>query len=247
MSYLPIPALPADRPEAFPPAEQALDEPNGLLAWGGDLSPERLVAAYSRGIFPWYSEGQPPLWWCPDPRTVFDTGAIRLSSRFLRTLRRSRWEVRTDTCFDAVVAACARAPRPGQDGTWITPAMRAAYGRLHQLGYAHSIEVFDGPRLVGGLYGVAVGQAFSAESMFSAESGGSKVALAALGHWLAAWGWPWIDAQVANPHLLGLGARELPRAAFLARWAGLVAAPGRPGPWREAPLPAARLAGVSAA
>jgi leucyl/phenylalanyl-tRNA--protein transferase len=247
VSYLPIPSLPADCPEDFPPAARALAEPNGLLAWGGDLSPERLLAAYARGIFPWYSEGQPLLWWCPDPRAVFDTGAIRLSSRFRRDLRRSAWVVRTDTCFDAVVAACARAPRPGQDGTWITPAMRAAYGRLHQLGHAHSIEVFEGPHLVGGLYGVAVGRAFSAESMFSARSGGSKVALAALGHWLAAWGWPWIDAQVANPHLLGLGARELPREAFLARWSDLAAAPGRPGPWREAPLPVARLADVSAA
>ena len=247
MSFLPIPPLPADRPDAFPPAAQALDEPSGLLAWGGDLSPARLVAAYSRGIFPWYSEGQPLLWWCPDPRTVFDTGAIRLSSRFRRELKRSTWVVRTDTCFDAVVAACAKAPRPGQDGTWITPAMRAAYGRLHQLGHAHSIEVFEGPRLVGGLYGVAVGRAFSAESMFSADSGGSKVALAALGHWLSAWGWPWIDAQVANPHLLSLGAREIDREVFLARWAGLAASPGRPGPWREPALPAARLAGVSAA
>ena len=247
MSYLPIPCLPADDPGAFPPGERALDEPNGLLAWGGDLAPARLVAAYSRGIFPWYSAGQPILWWCPDPRAVFDADGIRPGRRFLRWLRRCPWQVRADTCFDRVVAACATAPRPGQDGTWILPAMRRAYGELHRAGHAHSIEVFDGERLVGGLYGVAVGRAFSAESMFSAESGGSKVALMALGHWLSAWGWPWIDAQIANPHLSGLGAREIARADFLSRWQALATLPGRPGPWQDLPpLAAATLADVSA-
>lgn len=246
MSFLPIRPLHPEFPQRFPPASKALDEPNGLLAWGGDLSPARLEAAYARGIFPWYSEGQPILWWCPDPRAVFDTRGLHVGRRLRRWLRACPWQVRADTCFDAVVEACARAPRPGQDGTWILPAMQAAYGELHRLGHAHSIEVFDGAELVGGLYGVAVGRAFSAESMFSARSGGSKVALLALAHWLRAWSWPWIDAQIANPHLLGLGAREIPRDLFLPRWLALSGQPGRPGPWSDLPpLAAASLAGVS--
>lgn len=225
---------------------QALDDPNGLLAWGGDLSPERLLAAYRLGIFPWSSEDQPLLWWSPDPRAVFASDGIRLSGRFRRQLRRSRWQVRADTCFDAVVEACALAPRPGQDGTWILPAMREAYGRLHRLGHAHSIEVFDGDQLVGGLYGVASGEMFSAESMFSGDSGGSKVALAALGHWLSDWGWPLVDAQISTPHLVSLGAYEMPRAEYLARLADLAGRPDRPGNWSALPsLAAATLAGVS--
>ena len=247
MSSPTIPPLHPDFPDAFPPAGRALDEPDGLLAWGGDLSPARLLAAYRRGIFPWYSEGQQILWWCPGERAVFDVGALHLGRRFQRWLRRCRWQVRADTCFDAVVQACAEAPRPGQAGTWILPEMRAAYGRLHRLGHAHSIEVFDGGRLVGGLYGVAVGEAFSAESMVSLESGGSKVALLALAAWLGEWGWPWVDAQIANPHLLRLGAREWPRKAFLARWEALAARPGRPGSWAGLPAKtAASLSGVSA-
>jgi leucyl/phenylalanyl-tRNA--protein transferase len=247
VSFLPIPRLHPDFPAQFPPAADALDEPNGLLAWGGDLSSERLRAAYRLGIFPWYSQGQPPLWWSPDPRAVFDSDRIRLPRRFRRLLRRSGWVVRADTCFDDVVGACARAPRPGQDGTWILPAMREAYGRLHRLGHAHSIEVFDGECLVGGLYGVASGEMFSAESMFSGQSGGSKVALAALGHWLSVWGWPLVDAQIANPHLLSLGAYELPRRAYLAHLAALADRPGRPGSWAGlAPLAAESLADVSA-
>ena len=220
---------------AFPSPEDALDEPNGLLAVGGDLSPARLLSAYRHGIFPWYSDGQPILWWSPDPRMVFRTDGVRLSSRFRRDLRRSDWVVRADTAFAAVVDACARIRRPGQRGTWITPAMRRAYGALHRLGHAHSIEVFDasapGPRLVGGLYGVALGNAFFAESMFSAESGGSKVALAALARRLHGWGWPLIDAQVENDHLVSLGAEALPRREFLAQVSRLVAAPDPPGPW----------------
>lgn len=244
MNILPIPRLPAEPPTAFPDPATALREPNGLLAWGGDLSPERLLAGYRQGIFPWFSPGEPPLWWSPDPRCVFDTDAVRLSSRFRRELRRSPWTVRFDTRFDEVVAACAEAPRPGQHGTWITPAMRAAYGRLHRLGHAHSVEVLDGDALVGGLYGVAVGRMFFAESMFSARSGGSKVALAGLARRLAGWGWPLVDAQVWNPHLAFLGARTLARPGFLARVRDLAAQPGRIGPWSalEAPMAAAGLA-----
>ncbi len=229
-----LPALLPPDPEAsFPPAETALREPDGLLAVGGDLNPARLLNAYRAGAFPWYAPGQPILWWSPDPRTVFRTDGIRLGSKFRRGLRRSRWVVRADTRFDEVIAACADIPRAGQPGTWITPEMRQAYRTMHRLGHAHSIEVFDGDRLVGGLYGMALGRMFYGESMFSAESGGSKVALAALARALHAWGWPLIDAQVENPHLLALGAERWPRDAFLAANRALVARPEPPGSWRE--------------
>jgi leucyl/phenylalanyl-tRNA--protein transferase len=239
-----LPLLPRDPAAPFPPAGRALREPNGLLAMGGDLSPERLLNAYRHGIFPWYSAGEPILWWCPDPRMVFHTDAFALPSRFRRRLRSSPWQVRADSAFDQVIAACATSPRPGQDGTWITDEMRAAYVELHRLGHAHSVEVFDGDQLVGGIYGVAVGRMFFGESMFSGASGGSKVALAGLARILSHWGWPLIDAQVENPHLLSLGARHLPRPEFLAEVARWSAKPDLPGSWadRVAPFPAARLA-----
>ena len=224
--------LSADPEAPFPPADSALREPDGLLAVGGDLSPVRLLNAYRHGIFPWYGDGQPILWWSPDPRMVFRTDGVRLSSRFRRGLRRSRWQVRADTAFEAVIAACAESPRPGQDGTWITAQMRAAYVHLHRLGHAHSVEVFDEDgTLAGGIYGVAVGRMFFGESMFSAHTGGSKIALAALAARLHAWGWPVLDAQVENPHLLSLGAEHWPRARFLAEVERLAAGPGRIGPW----------------
>ena len=226
----------------FPPAESALDEPDGLVCIGGDLSARRLVNAYAAGLFPWFSEGQPILWWSPSERLVFRSDGVRLSTRFRRGLRSSHWEVRFNTAFDAVIAACANAPRPGQDGTWITEAMRRAYGDLHRLGHAHSVEVWDGDRLVGGLYRVSVGAAFHAESMVSLESGGSKVALAALGRHLAARGWPLFDAQIENPHLRFMGGEVWPRDRFLARfraWTrGLEPCPD----WGGEPYPAARLA-----
>jgi leucyl/phenylalanyl-tRNA--protein transferase len=220
----------------------------GLVAVGGDLAPERLLLAYRSGIFPWYSEGQPILWWAPDPRMVFRTGGVRLSARFSRELRRSTWQVRADTAFAQVIAACARTPRPGQDGTWITDAMQAAYVELHRLGHAHSVEVFDQDRLVGGLYGVAIGRMFFGESMYSGESGGSKIALAALAHRLRAWGWPLIDAQVENPHLLSLGAESWPRPEFLARVAGLTGLAGTTSSWtaRFGVIEASALAETSA-
>jgi len=214
--------LPPDPCAPFPPAELALDEPDGLLAIGGDLSPVRLLNAYAGGIFPWFSQGQPILWWSPDPRMVFGTDGVHLSSRFRRQLRSSNWTVTADTAFAEVMQACADAPRPGQDGTWITAGMQRAYVELHRLGYAHSVEVFDGGQLVGGIYGVAIGRMFFGESMFSGRSGGSKVALAALAHVLHGWGWPLIDAQVENPHLLRMGAGHLPRDVFLARVRALV-------------------------
>nr|WP_295379918.1 leucyl/phenylalanyl-tRNA--protein transferase [Pseudoxanthomonas sp.] len=239
------PFLLAPEPEApFPPAELALRQPDGLLAIGGDLSPPRLLNAYRGGIFPWFSEGQPLLWWSPDPRMVFRTNRLHLASRFRRSLRQSTWQVRADTAFDAVVAECASRPRPGQDGTWITGQMQAAYAALHRAGHAHSIEVFDGTHLVGGLYGVAVGRMFFGESMFSVESGGSKIAIAALAATLHAWGWPLIDAQVENPHLLSLGAERWPRRTFLERVRELVEVPEPATSWttRFGALPAARLA-----
>lgn len=223
--------LDPDPDSPFPPVAFALREPDGLLAMGGDLTPARLLNAYRHGIFPWYSPGQPILWWSPDPRAVFASDGVRLGSRFRRTLRRSRWTLRADTRFEEVVRACARAPRRGQGGTWITREMQAAYARLHALGHAHSVEVLDGERLVGGIYGVALGRMFFGESMFSAESGGSKVALAGLARHLAAHGWPLIDAQVENPHLTRLGAQAWPRPRFVEAVGRLAAQDGVPGPW----------------
>ncbi|MFT4197207.1 MAG: leucyl/phenylalanyl-tRNA--protein transferase [Pseudoxanthomonas sp.] len=235
--------LPPDPDAPFPPAERALRQPDGLLAVGGDLSPARLLNAYRNGIFPWYSAGQPILWWSPDPRTVFRTDGVRLSSRFRRGLHRSDWEVRADTRFAEVVTACAAAPRRGQHGTWISADMQAAYTGLHELGHAHSVEVFAGDHLVGGLYGVAIGRMFFGESMFSGASGGSKVALAMLARVLHGWGWPLLDAQLPNPHLASLGAQEWPRARFLAEAVRLVAQPERAGNWeaRFGRLPASLL------
>ncbi|WP_369938339.1 leucyl/phenylalanyl-tRNA--protein transferase [Xanthomonas tesorieronis] len=240
-----LPALLAADPTApFPPAASALREPDGLLAIGGDLTATRLLNAYAHGIFPWYSDGDPIMWWSPDPRTVFRSDAVRLSSRFRRSLRHSAWRVRADTAFAQVIEACAQAPRRGQDGTWITAEMSAAYIALHRAGHAHSVEVFDGAELVGGIYGVSRGRMFFGESMFSARSGGSKVALAALARRLHDWGWPLIDAQVENDHLRRLGAQRWPRGAFLEAIATLVAAPAPPGPWtpRFGELAAAELA-----
>ena len=237
-----LPLLPADPRAPFPDAGSARREPDGLLAMGGDLSPERLLNAYAHGIFPWYSRGEPILWWSPDPRMVFRTDEVHLSTKTRRALRHSGWTIHADGDFPAVIDACRSAPRPGQDGTWITPEMRAAYVALHRLGHAHSVEVRDGDRLVGGIYGVAIGRMFFGESMFSGESGGSKAALAGLARWLHAGGFPMIDAQVENPHLRRLGARRMPRAAFLAEVARLAALPAPADLWRQPPLPAADLA-----
>ena len=237
--------LGGDPGEPFPPADEALHEPDGLLAAGGDLSAARLLDAYRHGIFPWYSDGQPILWWSPATRMVFRPEAAHLSRRFRRSLRVSDWTVRADTAFGEVIDACA-APRSGQDGgTWILPEMRAAYRELHRLGHAHSIEVHDGGALAGGLYGVAIGRMFFAESMYSARSGGSKVALGALALRLREWGWPLFDAQLENRHLRSLGGEAWPRARFLAAVARLVAEPEPAGPWttRFGSLTAAALAG----
>ena len=237
--------LTADADAPFPPVGRALREPDGLLAIGGDLSTARLLAAYRQGIFPWYSEGQPILWWSPDPRMLFRSQAVRLSSRLRRQLRHSTWHARADTAFAEVIVACARIRRPGQGGTWITDAMLDAYVELHRLGHAHSVEVFDGSTLVGGIYGVGIGRMFFGESMFSARSAGSKAALAALAHRLREWGWPLIDAQVESAHLRSLGADVWPRDAFMQAIAPLCDVPVPPGAWTEAfgRLPLRDLAG----
>lgn len=231
-----LPFLDPSRPDRFPPVELALADPDGLLAGGGDLSPERLLAAYARGIFPWFSDGEPILWWSPSRRTVFDTAAMHVSRRLARWLRGCGWTLRADTAFGAVVRACA-APRAKQRGTWITADMIAAYERLHALGHAHSVEAWDGDRLVGGVYGVALGRMFYGESMFSAEANGSKLALLGLARALRGRDCPLLDAQVASDHLFTLGAFELPRAAFCARVAGLAAAPVPAGSWRGRAMP----------
>ncbi len=212
-----LPRLASEPDAPFPAISTALAEPNGLLAFGGDLHPSRLLNAYRHGIFPWYSAGEPILWWSPNPRTVFQTAGFSLPPRFRRSMKNTAWRISADTNFAGVIAACASAPRAGQRGTWITKEMQAAYGELHRLGHAHSVEVFDKDRLVGGIYGVAVGAVFCGESMFSAVSGGSKVALAALCRGLATWGVTLLDAQVPNPHLTSLGATPMERDEYVRR------------------------------
>ena len=225
-----LPLLDPDAPEKFPDQALALAEPNGLLAFGGDLSPTRLLAAYRIGIFPWFSEGEPILWWSPDPRCVFHTATLRPNRSLRRQLAGKHWQVTVDHAFEAVIRGCA-APRDNRSGSWLVPAMIDAYAHLHRLGHAHSVETWDGDRLVGGIYGVAVGKLFCGESMFSVESGGSKVALVALGRLLHDEEYPLLDTQVANPHTLGLGAREIPRADYLALAGQLAAQSGRIGSW----------------
>ncbi len=211
-----LPRLSDDQNAPFPSPHLALRQPDGLLAWGGDLSPMRLIHAYRSGVFPWYSEGDPLLWWSPDPRTVFDTDALHLSRRFHRWLRHCNWKVFADRDFDAVISHCATMPRHGQGGTWILPEMMDAYSTLHRLDIAHSVEVYDeGDELVGGIYGVAVPGTFCGESMFSRKSGGSKVALAALCRLLHERGVQLLDAQLHNPHLASLGSRSMPRSTYL--------------------------------
>ncbi len=206
-----IPWLDTDDP--FPAVHTALREPNGLLCAGADLSPERLITAYSRGIFPWFNEGEPILWWSPHPRMVLFPRNLRITRSLAKPLRRGLFEVRLDTAFSQVMAACA-APRRSQAGTWISPAMRRAYGRLHEMGYAHSVESWRDGSLVGGLYGVALGRVFFGESMFSRETDASKVALAHLVRHIESQGFAMIDCQMATSHLASLGAREIPRTEF---------------------------------
>jgi len=213
---------------AFPDVDCALDEPNGLLALGGSLDPQRLLCAYARGIFPWYSAGQPILWWSPDPRMVLFPGELRVSRSLRKRLRREDYRVSVNGCFRRVVESCA-APREGNAGTWILPDMVDAYERLHRLGHAHSIECWRGGELAGGLYGVRLGRVFFGESMFSAMPDASKVALA----WLCQRDFALVDCQLPSPHLERLGARPIPRREFCTRLAEAVAQD--PPPLGEAP------------
>jgi len=207
---------PDDPPHAFPPVDTALNEPNGLLCVGGDLSPGRLLEAYRRGIFPWYSAGQPILWWSPDPRAILLPHEFRVSRSLAKSLRNRGYATRIDTAFADVVRLCGAAD-VRREGTWITPAMQVAYEALRGLGYAHCVETWRDDRLVGGLYGVTLGNIFFGESMFSLERDASKVALKRLVDELQARNYTLIDCQVESAHLESLGARALPRAEFLRR------------------------------
>ena len=224
-----IPFLEADDP--FPPVERALRDPNGLLAAGADLSPGRLIDAYARGIFPWFGDEDPLLWWSPDPRMVLRVSDLRVSRSLRRVVRSGRFRVTLDTAFAEVMAGCAE-PRAEQDGTWITAAMTDAYARLAALGYAHSVEAWIDGTLAGGLYGVAIGRMFFGESMFSRATDASKVALVHLVRQLERWEIPMIDCQMSTEHLASLGARDIPRAEFLRDVRRLVRQPAVPAPWR---------------
>jgi len=199
--------------------DPALGPGNAPLALGGDLDPERILAAYRRGIFPWYAPGDPILWWSPDPRLILEPHDLKLSRSFRRVLRNKAWKVHFDRCFNRVIEACATIPRAGQEGSWITPEIREAYGRLHRMGYAHSVEVYLEGELVGGLYGLSLGRAFFGESMFSRVPDASKVALKALSDLSRKKGYHFIDCQVVTDHLVRMGAKAIRRENFLRRLA----------------------------
>jgi len=213
----------------FPPPEGASDE--GVVAIGGDFSPERLVLGYSQGIFPWPIDGLPLLWFSPDPRFVLPPRAAHLSRSLRKSIRRDTYEVRADTAFADVLRECADAPRPGQEGTWITDELREGYEDLFDLGFAHSIEAWRDDELVGGLYGVSIGRAFFGESMFATEPDASKVAFATLLGNLAAWEFDVVDCQVHTAHLERFGARDVPREDYLRVLRRAIAAPTRRGHW----------------
>jgi leucyl/phenylalanyl-tRNA--protein transferase len=216
-------------PELFPPPAKA--DRSGLLAVGGDLSPERLLSAYSQGIFPWYSQGQPLLWHSPDPRFVLVPDKLHVGRSLRKTLKAGLYEIRWDTAFADVITACASTPRPGQDGTWITDEMRQAYVTLHELGFAHSVEAWAGGELKGGFYGVSLGAAFFGESMFAHAPDASKVAFITAVEQFRAWGFHFIDCQVETEHLARFGAEHWPRKRFLQALDGALQEPTRRGRW----------------
>lgn len=239
---------PTDKTCQFPPVEDALQEPNGLLAAGGDLSPARLINAYRSGIFPWYNAGEPILWWSPNPRTVIFPAHLKVSRSLHRTLRRGELRVTLDTQFRQVIEACAaprrnaqeRPPHKPESGTWISTEIIDAYCRLHEMGVAHSVEVWKGYELVGGVYGLALGRVFFGESMFSRVSDASKVGLVHLVRQLERWGYTVIDGQVSSPHLYTLGAEDISRATFITLLQEAInttrgdvrVPPTQPGPWK---------------
>ena len=219
----------------FPPIESALGEPNGLLAAGDNLSVRRLLAAYRQGIFPWYSEGQPVLWWSPDPRMVLFVDEFRITRSLRKAIRQQRFDVRVDSAFRTVMQRCAGVAREGEGGTWITEAVIDAYSALHSRGHAHSVETWRDGHLVGGLYGVSIGRMFYGESMFASETDASKVALAHLVARLHGAGMPLVDCQQETAHLASLGARSISRSEFANRVAALVHWPAPHSLWGPAP------------
>lgn len=227
----PLVLAPGDEETPFPPLAEALKDPNGLIAIGGPLSSRRLEMAYRSGIFPWFSPGEPVLWWSPDPRALFLPGDIRVPRSLRKRLRHAGFEVRLDTCFEAVIRACAQ-PRDLGGGTWITGEMINTYARLHAQGVAHSVEVMAEGELVGGLYGVAIGAGFFGESMFSRQADASKVALVWLAGQLWRWGYQFIDCQLPSEHILRLGARLVPRSRFKNMLDTAGSQPGKRGAWR---------------
>lgn len=227
-----MPVFRLPRQPVFP--DPALAEPGGLLAVGGDLSTRRLLAAYSNGIFPWFSDGDPLLWWSPDPRMVLDPAQFHLPRSLAKTIRKGRFTLTADTAFERVIAACSEAPRPGQDGTWITDEMAAAYVALHKAGHAHSFEAWEQGVLVGGLYGVSIGGYFAGESMFAKRSDASKVAFAESVRWMGHCGCPLIDCQLHTEHLERFGAKEMSRRRFRAALATAMGTEALPrGQWTE--------------
>lgn len=229
----------ADTP--FPPVDLALREPNGLLAIGGNLDPQRLLNAYCNGVFPWYSEDQPILWWSPDPRSVLYPEELRVNRSLRKTMRQNRFEITLDQAFDQVITQCALVARPGQSGTWIVEEMMDAYRSLHALGHAHSVEAWQSGRLVGGLYGVAIGCVYFGESMFARVNDASKVAFVRFVQALQQWGIGLIDCQMETAHLNRFGARNIPRHTFVAQLQHLCDIAPQPGSWRPGPLPSAAV------
>lgn len=230
----------SDPPDTFPDVESSLSEPDGLLAAGGDLSAERLLAAYARGIFPWYEKGQPILWWCPDPRCILWPADLHISRRLRQQMRNSPAELRFDCSFGNVVRECA-GERRSQQGTWITDEMIAAYEQLHADDWAHSIEVWDDDELVGGLYGICIGKVFFGESMFSKKPNSSKMAMLGLATHMQSSGLELIDCQVVSRHLMTLGAQVIPRSEFTDFLASACNPPVPQQDWPAQPMPVAQL------
>lgn len=227
---IPIHWLDEEAAPRFPPVEEALDDPDGLLAAGGRLQLDWLLTAYRSGIFPWYSSGQPVLWWSPNPRVVLTPDTLKVSRSLNKLIKKQKFRVSIDRDFPSVIEACA-APRQLGGETWITEEMQSAYTMLHNNGYAHSVEVWEGAKLVGGLYGVALGRVFFGESMFSKESNASKIALVHLVRQLERWGFELIDCQIASDHLFSLGAIELSRLEFTKQLRDLLSHEDKEGPW----------------
>jgi leucyl/phenylalanyl-tRNA--protein transferase len=241
MSRRTRPSLVEELVRAYPFPDPRSSDERGLLAWGGDLGADRLLAAYAQGVFPWYSE-DPILWFSPDPRMVLIPSQLHVSRSLAKRERTRPLSIRMDTAFARVIQACSETPRPGQDGTWITPDMIRSYIALHELGFAHSVEAFAGERgerLVGGLYGVSLGRAFFGESMFAHEDDASKLAFVALVRQLERWGFDFVDCQVRTEHLARFGATEWPRSRFLEALAGALEGETRRGAWSFDADPAA--------